>query len=124
MRKIYILLCVVIGISSLGLVLSGCTASGDSSNEPQLDLIKPRSRNYTTDEPEINIRFECQNIDELRLDNRKLTTRHIERICSRQGLDYDLEEGDNEFYFEGFHTVDGDRDRVWIRLEIEYDPGL
>jgi len=121
-RKVKVLLGVILVVLGVGMILSGC--SGGSSSEPRLTLIKPRSRNYTTDEPEINIRFECLNIDEMRLDNRKLTTRDVERICSRQGLDYDLDEGDNDFYFEGYHTVDDDRDRFRVRLEIEYDPEL
>ncbi|MBN2100904.1 hypothetical protein JW710_03350 [Candidatus Dojkabacteria bacterium] len=114
--NVFLLVFLIILVSSF--FLSGCTSSGDA---PRLDLVRPTSRNYTTDDDEIRIQLDCRNVDEMRLNGRRMSPRDMERICSRTSLYYDLEEGDNEFYFEGISTDDDDYDRAWLRLNVEYE---
>jgi hypothetical protein len=99
--------------------LSGCTPS--SGDEPELDLIRPSSQNYLAEDDQIRVELRCENIDEMRLNSRRLSRRETERLCSRTSLYLDLDEGDNEFYFEGISTDGGDYDRTWLRLNVEYN---
>jgi hypothetical protein len=57
----------------------------------------------------------------MRVNSRRMSLREIERICSRTSLYFDLQEGENELYFEGISTDGGDYDRTWYRLNVTYE---
>ncbi|MBN1618720.1 hypothetical protein JW887_05280 [Candidatus Dojkabacteria bacterium] len=102
--------------------LSSCDGSY-SENGPVLDLVRPAYTRTTVHSDSIYISFDCQNIDELRLDNIKQSQRDIDKLCSYRGKEYQLEEGQNYFDFIGYHdNSDGDRDSVRVRLYITYEP--
>lgn len=111
---------IVILLASLiisGLLLSGCS----DSTAPRLKLRTPSSLHYYTNDDEVNISFYCDNIDELWLDDYKFYDRERDYLCGTTGMDFDLEEGTNEFNFNGIYDPDSDRDRVRLNLVLEYD---
>jgi hypothetical protein len=99
-------------------IISSCVPA--DPDEPELDLIRPSSQNYLTNEDEIRVQLRCENIDEMRVNSQRLSRREVERLCSRTSLYFDLDQGDNEFYFEGISTEGGDYDRTWLRLNVTY----
>lgn len=109
----------VINLVLLAGLSSGCTYSGDG---PQLVLNEPDSTRIETDEPEINIRLFCKNIDELRLNDRRMTEHDKELVCGIRGDDFELDEGENIFDFVGIQDPEGERFKYRLKLYIDYEP--